>query len=118
MDCEAARYCGYERRPRSYPKPVPVGKIGAHFDGLLFSDGSVLDQICGLMWQITADFRKSDTAPYLQEMIESTFLSSREDAEEWIAELSGYPQIPKLEIVESENGTWRVVYAASDAPDR
>ena len=110
-DYEAGLYSNWCSRPRPYPKPVPVGRIGAYFDGLLFSDGSVYDNIIGLEWEKADDFRKCDTAAQLQEMIEGGPFSSQKDAEKYAAEVGKYPQIPALKIVESEEGRWTVVYA-------
>jgi len=110
-DCEAVLYCNWCSRPRPYPKPVPVRRIGAYFDGLLFSDGSVYDNILGFAWENADDFRKCDTAAYFQEMIEGGHFSSQKDAEKYAAEVGKYPQIPALKIVESEEGKWTVVYA-------
>lgn len=109
--CEAGLYSNWCLRPRLYPKPVPVGRIGAYFDGLLFSDGSVYDDIIGLEWENADNFRKNDTAAYLQEMIEGCPFSSQKDAEKYAAEVGKHPQVPPLKIVESEEGGWKVVYA-------
>lgn len=64
MRCEASLYGD----PKVSPQPVPVGKIGTYFSGLLFADGSIVCEATGFVWETKEKFLLVDHAEGFAEL--------------------------------------------------